>query len=886
MRGVPDGGNVLEREPLLAALETAAQRVDSTGLAAAALLCGEPGIGKSTLLDMTTASLVERWTVLRITGRALGSERPYDAARPLMRRLQTLLGEEGVAAEEADALERTAVALTRVAARSPVALVVDDLHWVDARTIDLLDYLWTEFSSAPVLWMVALRRPEAESRAEVGHFLHRLERDRRSLVLDVPRLTLLAVTAMCSAAGEAAPALADGIFERSRGNPLVVDALLRAPASVGSTDVGPHPIPSYVREVFAGQLRDLVVAERDLVCAVAARDAPLADEEAVSVLARVGHGAETTRAAVRALLTRGLLERPQAALLAIGHPVVGELALDQFADDALGQVCAAVLVTCREALAPFDAARLAETAGDALDPTIAVDVLTAAADRVLGETSVDFALRWQREAVRQAERIVGAEGKATQVRSLLRLVGHLDGTPSEALGVAARALQVADGTDDPEAVVEAALAVARARWRTGQDIVADLRRLVELGDRGGSGLGLTARVRAYRLAVVAELDEQLLATMAEDCQRRAADAGRPEAATAVRLLSWMRQMHAFGADEWHRLQATLDGDTSGLPAELVAILRLEQANLLGDLAGLEQLVTDPALPSWRRVLGRFESAFLSGRWDDAQRIVDSMGPLGRHSETRDLGRWLQVHRGSMPVGAEGPADVLAAYSALLHLQAFEMPSVGVDDPYLAMQEARVRPLIAELQLTAGRVAEFERTFARIDAMAVEGTRMHGVVTRLLGLRARAQGDVVGAVQHLRSAASIHRGCGLLFEACRCELEALTCSPTPLDEAQLTRLGELAAWFDDIGAAPWVRQARACLEAQPAGRHAPTRALLTRREMEIAGLVAQGLSNAQIAAELYLSVRTVTSHLDHAYTKLGVGSRAALAVYVRELDRNT
>lgn len=57
--------------------------------------------------------------------------------------------------------------------------------------------------------------------------------------------------------------------------------------------------------------------------------------------------------------------------------------------------------------------------------------------------------------------------------------------------------------------------------------------------------------------------------------------------------------------------------------------------------------------------------------------------------------------------------------------------------------------------------------------------------------------------------------------------------------------------------------------------------LTRRERQIAGLVADGLGNREIAEQLYLSKRTVDSHLEHIFTKLGFTSRTQLAAWVLE-----
>ena len=577
VRGVPDGGSVLEREPLLAALEATAQRVDSSGLAAATLLCGEPGIGKSTLLDLASSALTADWAVLHIAGRALGSERPYDAARPMMRRLRVLLGEVAPLGDEADVLEHTAVGLTRVAARGPVALIVDDLHWLDAHTVDLLDYLWTEFSSAPLMWLVALRRPDAERHPEIAHLLHRLERDRRSVVLDVPRLSLSAVTAMCAATGDVASSAVERIFQRSRGNPLVVDALLRAPSPDASTPAGSHPIPEYVRAVYVGQFHDLQPAERDLLCTAVAADVALSDEATASILGSFGHSPVEVHAALRTLISRGLLGRPRPNEIAAAHQVVSEIALDVFAGEALARVSAAIIATVPDLLDDFDAARLAEHAGEAIAAERAVDIFQRAADGAMSATAVASALRWQRAAVHHAARVQPQGRSFVLGRTMLRLVSQLDGTPREAIEVAERAASIATELGDRELGVDAALAATRARWQAGltDTLTTDLDRLCALGDTGGVALGIKARVLAVRLAMVADLPDEWVKVLGDDCRRMAVAAGDTRAATAVDLLLRLRRMSHFGSDDWRRLQAQIDGGETGLPDHLVAMLRLE-----------------------------------------------------------------------------------------------------------------------------------------------------------------------------------------------------------------------------------------------------------------------------------------------------------------------
>ena len=70
------------------------------------------------------------------------------------------------------------------------------------------------------------------------------------------------------------------------------------------------------------------------------------------------------------------------------------------------------------------------------------------------------------------------------------------------------------------------------------------------------------------------------------------------------------------------------------------------------------------------------------------------------------------------------------------------------------------------------------------------------------------------------------------------------------------------------------------DATPPG-HQGSRPTLTRRETEVATLAARGLTNRDIAAQLFLSVRTVEAHVDHILTKLGFRTRTQLAAWAHE-----
>jgi DNA-binding NarL/FixJ family response regulator len=95
-----------------------------------------------------------------------------------------------------------------------------------------------------------------------------------------------------------------------------------------------------------------------------------------------------------------------------------------------------------------------------------------------------------------------------------------------------------------------------------------------------------------------------------------------------------------------------------------------------------------------------------------------------------------------------------------------------------------------------------------------------------------------------------------------------------------RLDAALTDFEDIGAASWAERARVELRAsgERARRRVPdTRGDLTPQELQVAALVTEGLTNREIATRLFLSPKTIETHLRHAFQKLGVRSRTELAV---------
>jgi DNA-binding CsgD family transcriptional regulator len=147
--------------------------------------------------------------------------------------------------------------------------------------------------------------------------------------------------------------------------------------------------------------------------------------------------------------------------------------------------------------------------------------------------------------------------------------------------------------------------------------------------------------------------------------------------------------------------------------------------------------------------------------------------------------------------------------------------------------------------------------------------------RCRGLVAAASGDLGGALTALNAALAEHRRAPVPFERGRTLLAlGSTLRRAKRRRAAREALTEAVAVFDQLGSPLWSKKGRS--ELARIGGRAPSPEALTPTERRVAELVAEGRTTKEVAAELFVSVKTVEGHLSHVYAKLGVRSRAELA----------
>ncbi|MFJ2235188.1 AAA family ATPase [Streptomyces sp. NPDC087859] len=882
---------------------------------AALLLRGDPGIGKSTLLDYTVRR--SRYRVLRIRGIESEAVLPYTVLADLLLPLREHFREVAVAQRRAlegclaladvsdpNPYAVCAGALSVLAAAGeaePLVVVVDDLHWVDPSSRRVLQFVARRLSTERVALVMAVRTDGRDDLAWEGVpelLLAPLDDEECRQLLRRCRLD--------PAGPEAAQ-----LIPLSSGNPLVLveyaETLARAGAQGdalgGQGWQTPGPL---VERAWRGRMRALPRDTQDALVFVAASHAPefaeleralnavglsldaLEPAEEAGLVRAEDTGFELRHPVLRPLVLAGcpLAQRLRAYRVLADVSEV-ELRTWYLACAAPGpdeKVAGALADEAEQARqrGAFDSAARAWHRAAELSPTApdrALRLLRAAEDAFCSGASRDAA-RWCEQALRHT-----AEPRLTADIELLRgQIRSWAGDPAGAYRLLVAAAAAAEPADQARAcaLYGAAVMPAAMGGHLGQAVAAAAR-CGELADAQATRpeLQLAGVMQGNALALTGQV--QRSRRLLRDC--RAALRGawaleeRQSAVLIGQALSWVdeeeaaRQVLGVVIDGARR-----EGVPGLLPFALVARCEVESWNrwAAARADGSEALywaqefghkaMTGYALTSLARLEG-----LRGDRAACEERIAHYEAHCGEGIPGLDV--FAHSALGSAALAAGDPQRCRS------HLErAFTTAQrMGLDNPHLM-------PFTADLAEAHSRTGNHERA-REITLWLGERARSTGLAwpamahARCRSMQARSADT---ALSWLAVAEQAHTHRAMPYELARTRL---VCGETlrrlrrpaaarePLQAAQRT--------FRAMGAISWAARATAELAAagqrtHPGDNPPPQVDLLTAQEFQVARAIGEGLSNVEAADALFLSRKTVEAHLTRVYRKLGIRTRCDLA----------
>jgi DNA-binding CsgD family transcriptional regulator/tetratricopeptide (TPR) repeat protein len=800
-----------------------------------------------------------------------------------------------------------------VAARRPLLLAVDDLHWADKPSVRWLAYLVRRLEGLPVL-VVACLRP-AESGGE-DRMLAEVVSDPSAFVVRPPPLSEAAVTLLVREAlsAEADAEFCAACFAATGGNPLFVRELVSALAEQGIPptaeqaarvrEIGPQGVVRSVRLRLSRLSPEAELLARAV--AILGDDVELHAAAALAALDQRG------AADAAATLGRADILRPELPL-AFVHPVVRAAIYNGFApaERERDHAKAAEILAERGAAAEQVAAQLLLTSprGDAL----VVAALREAAHHALAQRAPDNAIAYLRRAFEEPPPTEEQADVLYQLGSAERLA--LDPAASRHLR------EALDSTDDPHIRGQTALELGRMLFfekGRGEEAVDVLERAISGLPSGDSDL--RQRLEAGLLTIA--LEEPPLYPRARDRLERLR-ANPPDDSVGGRILLAALAYHDARAgaslseclDRAERAQSggLVYGDEAGMGWCHVGFVLAAADHFDAALAVYNEALADArargsAFAFALAFLLRGDVAHLRGSLSDAEADLRLAIEAG---ESHGLGIGLLTPMAMLADTLMDRGELAAAADALERIApSEELPetvhllSFRESRARLRIMQGRTREGLAEL-LGLGRRYEAlggrnpamiawrsqaalaslelgERDEARrLAAEEVELARQWGA-PRALGNSLRAAGLVEGG----------ERGLALLREA----TDVLEESPALLARARaltdlgaaLRRANRRAAARDPLrrglelahscGAKPLAERAHTELVATGAR---PRRLVLTGvdsltpSERRVAGMAADGMTNRDIAQALFVTPRTVEVHLSSVYRKLAISSRSQL-----------
>jgi DNA-binding NarL/FixJ family response regulator len=893
------------------------------GVSGSLLVSGEPGIGKTLVLDHAR-SASDGMRLLETAGAEGESHLGFAGLSDLLGAVLHLVDElpvpQAIALRGALALgppapgdRFTAYAATlgllaTAAEEEPVLCIVDDAHWLDAESLEALLFVARRLGAEGIALILGAR-DDVSQRLEDA---------------PLPRLRLpglgradAAELVARSSQADAAPPVVEALVAGAAGNPLALIEVASAltPSQLAGTDPLPDPLPvgPYLRDALLRPV--LALPERTRRALLVAS----ADDGAAGLL-------------MAALATEGLgmadLEPAErAGVIAIGptrarfsHPLV-RAAVYQSADAPARRAAHRAHAASAGALGESALDRRAwhlALAATGPDEAVAAD-LEAAGGRAAARNghaaacaAFESAARLSPDLVDRGRRLATAgqnaltAGEFSRAGGLFDEVLALDAEPPQVLqamvgrgyvetfsGSARHAVNLLlSAADRAEPASESAAASLLIQATIPAVMRTDLGRAVALVARAAPLAASGPPALRAQHDVVASIISTLVGRPRDASPESVSELARQVASGDPTSFVWMMgwfQVLMF-TERYHEAVVGLDRVIRSIrerssPSALALPLftraevyrrtgRLDEA--AADAAESIRLAEDTGQKSnagiSRWVLARIEA--VRGRGATCRSLTDDMIAAVAPSEASSLRNYADEALGLLALG-EGRHD-----DATEHLSAVERRYGESDVRPSALVDAFVQDLIEALA-RVGRFAEAEEALAQLENHSRETATIWpaAAAARCRGLMAA---DNEFEAQFERALA-LHAQTSTPFERARTEL----CLGERRRRARRVRearppLRAALEAFEALGAAPWAESARRELRAaggRPRGPRTPTVEALTPQELQVALAVAEGATNKEAATALLISPKTIEYHLARVYAKLGVRSRAELAARI-------
>lgn len=857
---------LVERDVPLQELEVAWRRAAGSGCFV--LVSGEAGIGKTALVDAFARRYQGRARLLWGACDALFTPRPlgplHDMAAQLAGELPDLLKAEA---------NRSLIFLASLQAlqQQPALAVIEDVHWADEATLDLLKYLGRRIHLTQSLLLLTFRDDELPPQHPLRLLLGDLATSPAVRRIALRPLSVEGVQRL----SEQQPQRAEALHRQTGGNPFFVTEVLAA---------GEEGVPATVRDAVLARAARLSLSGRAVLNA-AAVIGPRIEPWLLAAVVRAEAGA------VSECLHVGMLQAP-GEMLAFRHQLAQQVILETIPAHQRIFLHQAVLDELK--LSPrtqTDVARLAHHAQAANNreeilafaPAAGREAAALGMQRAAAslfalalrhaenlpliqqiELHEAYALSTQGEPKREAT--IAARRRAAE----LARAANLPLREGYNLAVLSNLLEMVDAQEESDSVLYEALALLEplAPNRGLVDVYKNLayRHL----KRGESEMAVAYAEKSQQ---VAQWTEEMPVIIA---------------AYHMLALCWLPLDHQRGCSFLEKtLQLALEHNdfwTAGaaypnLTMTYVDVYKLERAEQLAT-EGIA-FTTEHDMDIARQVLEGWQAmiALLRGRWAEARTVAANLlrrpavHPYARTPSRLVEGR-LRARQGDEP-GAESMLD--EALAGLLKTNNRQrLPTA-----YTARAEA------------AWLAGDRERTLAEAKALQDELTeqnRQPGFAAELAYWRWRAGEDVEVADWMVDPFVLEIQG---NWQAASAEWERLGC---PYEQARALADGDVEARkaalliFEELGARPMVEQVRQKLRAagvqviprgpRPATRDNPFG--LTNRQLDVLALLTDNLTNAEIAGRLHISPKTVDHHVSAILGKLAVSSREEAAALAREL----